>query len=252
MRRAGQGFSSSGRPGACTVHGGDPESAHFFHEVGLGYVSCSPFRIPVARLEAGRVPNPGGTTRGTVRCGPPRHDGAGAAACDAGAASPAPPDRRTAAPCSRPRGRVIRRRCGPVLDGGALGLVRPYFVARTASRMREATPTPHRLGDGAERHRPLGGGRVRTRPRLLPWSEDGRRVHLHTSDPDSLLSRLADEMGEAQLRIGGQVLGAASPFEAPPPVANPRVSRWERPYAGRVPPVEGTPRLPGGRGGERE
>jgi pyruvate,orthophosphate dikinase len=36
-------------------HGGDPESVHFFHEVGLDYVSCSPFRIPVARLEAGRA-----------------------------------------------------------------------------------------------------------------------------------------------------------------------------------------------------
>ena len=32
-----------------------PESVHFFHEVGLDYVSCSPFRIPVARLEAGRA-----------------------------------------------------------------------------------------------------------------------------------------------------------------------------------------------------
>ncbi|WP_329018513.1 pyruvate, phosphate dikinase [Streptomyces sp. NBC_00690] len=41
--------------GVCGEHGGDPESVHFFHEVGLDYVSCSPFRIPVARLEAGRA-----------------------------------------------------------------------------------------------------------------------------------------------------------------------------------------------------
>jgi pyruvate,orthophosphate dikinase len=41
--------------GVCGEHGGDPESVHFFHRVGLDYVSCSPFRIPVARLEAGRV-----------------------------------------------------------------------------------------------------------------------------------------------------------------------------------------------------
>jgi pyruvate,orthophosphate dikinase len=41
--------------GVCGEHGGDPESIHFFHEVGLDYVSCSPFRIPVARLEAGRA-----------------------------------------------------------------------------------------------------------------------------------------------------------------------------------------------------
>ncbi|MEU0128906.1 pyruvate, phosphate dikinase [Streptomyces sp. NPDC006289] len=41
--------------GICGEHGGDPESVHFFHEAGLDYVSCSPFRIPVARLEAGRA-----------------------------------------------------------------------------------------------------------------------------------------------------------------------------------------------------
>jgi pyruvate,orthophosphate dikinase len=41
--------------GICGEHGGDPESVHFFHEVGLDYVSCSPFRVPVARLEAGRA-----------------------------------------------------------------------------------------------------------------------------------------------------------------------------------------------------
>jgi pyruvate,orthophosphate dikinase len=41
--------------GVCGEHGGDPESVHFFHDVGLDYVSCSPFRVPVARLEAGRA-----------------------------------------------------------------------------------------------------------------------------------------------------------------------------------------------------
>ncbi|QPP08986.1 pyruvate, phosphate dikinase [Streptomyces bathyalis] len=41
--------------GVCGEHGGDPDSVHFFHDVGLDYVSCSPFRIPVARLEAGRA-----------------------------------------------------------------------------------------------------------------------------------------------------------------------------------------------------
>ena len=51
----------AGRPGrtcklgVCGEHGGDPDSVHFFHEVGLDYVSCSPFRVPVARLEAGRA-----------------------------------------------------------------------------------------------------------------------------------------------------------------------------------------------------
>ncbi len=41
--------------GICGEHGGDPDSIHFFEEVGLDYVSCSPFRLPVARLEAGRA-----------------------------------------------------------------------------------------------------------------------------------------------------------------------------------------------------
>ena len=41
--------------GVCGEHGGDPTSIHFFEEVGLDYVSCSPFRVPVARLEAGRA-----------------------------------------------------------------------------------------------------------------------------------------------------------------------------------------------------
>ncbi|MBB6170898.1 pyruvate,orthophosphate dikinase [Nocardiopsis mwathae] len=41
--------------GVCGEHGGDPASVHFFHRLGLDYVSCSPFRVPVARLEAGRA-----------------------------------------------------------------------------------------------------------------------------------------------------------------------------------------------------
>ncbi len=41
--------------GVCGEHGGDPDSIHFFHKAGLDYVSCSPFRVPIARLEAGRA-----------------------------------------------------------------------------------------------------------------------------------------------------------------------------------------------------
>jgi phosphoenolpyruvate synthase/pyruvate phosphate dikinase len=54
----GAGFPRA-RPGlkvgVCGEHGGDPDSIHFFHDAGLDYVSCSPFRVPVARLEAGRA-----------------------------------------------------------------------------------------------------------------------------------------------------------------------------------------------------
>ena len=43
------------RLGICGEHGGDPRSVKFFHRVGLDYVSCSPFRLPVARLAAGQA-----------------------------------------------------------------------------------------------------------------------------------------------------------------------------------------------------
>ena len=49
--------------GVCGEHGGDPDSVHFFNKVGLDYVSCSPFRVPIARLESGRchAKDPGST-----------------------------------------------------------------------------------------------------------------------------------------------------------------------------------------------
>jgi len=41
--------------GVCGEHGGDPASIDFFHRVGLDYVSCSPFRVPIARLAAAQA-----------------------------------------------------------------------------------------------------------------------------------------------------------------------------------------------------
>ena len=41
--------------GICGEHGGDPESIRFCHETGLDYVSCSPFRVPVARVAAAQA-----------------------------------------------------------------------------------------------------------------------------------------------------------------------------------------------------
>ncbi len=51
----GRAMRADLRVGVCGEHGGDPASIHFFHSAGLDYVSCSPFRVPVARLEAGRA-----------------------------------------------------------------------------------------------------------------------------------------------------------------------------------------------------
>ena len=53
--REGRATRPGIRLGVCGEHGGDPDSIHFFHDEGLDYVSCSPFRVPVARLEAGRA-----------------------------------------------------------------------------------------------------------------------------------------------------------------------------------------------------
>ena len=46
--------------GICGEHGGDPSSIEFCHEIGLDYVSCSPFRVPIARLAAAQsnIKNP--------------------------------------------------------------------------------------------------------------------------------------------------------------------------------------------------
>ena len=41
--------------GICGEHGGDPSSVEFCHRIGLDYVSCSPFRVPIARLAAAQA-----------------------------------------------------------------------------------------------------------------------------------------------------------------------------------------------------
>ncbi|GAK50038.1 pyruvate phosphate dikinase [Candidatus Moduliflexus flocculans] len=41
--------------GICGEHGGDPSSVEFCHQIGLTYVSCSPFRVPIARLAAAQA-----------------------------------------------------------------------------------------------------------------------------------------------------------------------------------------------------
>jgi pyruvate,orthophosphate dikinase len=57
--RAGVERGRRSRPelkvGICGEHGGDPDSVAFFHAVGMDYVSCSPFRVPIARLAAAQA-----------------------------------------------------------------------------------------------------------------------------------------------------------------------------------------------------
>jgi pyruvate,orthophosphate dikinase len=53
--RKGRQVKSDLKIGVCGEHGGDPASIHFFHGVGLDYVSCSPYRVPIARLAAAQA-----------------------------------------------------------------------------------------------------------------------------------------------------------------------------------------------------
>jgi len=53
--REGQKAKPAIKLGICGEHGGDPSSIEFFHKVGLAYVSCSPYRVPIARLTAAQV-----------------------------------------------------------------------------------------------------------------------------------------------------------------------------------------------------
>jgi len=51
----GRSVKNNLKIGVCGEHGGDPASIHFFHKTGLNYVSCSPFRVPIARLAAAQA-----------------------------------------------------------------------------------------------------------------------------------------------------------------------------------------------------
>ncbi|MBI3991555.1 MAG: pyruvate, phosphate dikinase, partial [Candidatus Omnitrophica bacterium] len=51
----GRGANSKLKVGICGEHGGDPSSIEFCHKIGLNYVSCSPYRVPIARLAAAQA-----------------------------------------------------------------------------------------------------------------------------------------------------------------------------------------------------
>jgi pyruvate,orthophosphate dikinase len=53
--KLGRGVKPKLKVGVCGEHGGDPQSIHFFNKVGLDYVSCSPYRVPIARLAAAQA-----------------------------------------------------------------------------------------------------------------------------------------------------------------------------------------------------
>ncbi len=53
--RLGRGVRPELKVGICGEHGGEPSSVKFCHRVGMNYVSCSPFRVPIARLAAAQA-----------------------------------------------------------------------------------------------------------------------------------------------------------------------------------------------------
>jgi len=53
--------------GICGEHGGDPSSVEFCYRVGMDYVSCSPYRVPIARLAAAQAAIAGGDKTETMR-----------------------------------------------------------------------------------------------------------------------------------------------------------------------------------------
>jgi len=53
--KGGRNTNAKLKIGICGEHGGDPESVEFCHKIGMNYVSCSPFRVPIARLAAAQA-----------------------------------------------------------------------------------------------------------------------------------------------------------------------------------------------------
>jgi pyruvate,orthophosphate dikinase len=53
--KLGRGSRSDLKVGICGEHGGEPASVKFCHRLGMNYVSCSPFRVPIARLAAAQA-----------------------------------------------------------------------------------------------------------------------------------------------------------------------------------------------------
>ena len=112
----GRGARPDLKMGICGEHGGDPASIRFCHDLGLDYVSCSPFRVPIARLAAAQaeLANPAGRRRAAAKAGAKktRREGRGkqaaakkprgAGALRQGTRRPARPRRRRSA---KPRAR---------------------------------------------------------------------------------------------------------------------------------------------------
>src|SRR5262245_51302949 len=89
--------------GICGEHGGDPASVEFCHRIGLDYVSCSPFRVPIAKLAAAQAAVRGAVARSDRRCPRPAAAGVSGAGRTASPGRCAPGPRGRAPVRTRPR-----------------------------------------------------------------------------------------------------------------------------------------------------
>jgi len=144
--------------GVCGEHGGDPDSVDFFDRVGLDYVSCSPYRVPVARLAAARATLARQREAGAGRQAEP----APAAAATARRSSPAKARRQPAAASPRPAagaGRTSRADAsgrGSAVRGPSAAAAAPRKGPKAARSARRAAP---RAAAGVARSRPGAGTR---------------------------------------------------------------------------------------------
>ncbi|HEY5998652.1 MAG TPA: pyruvate, phosphate dikinase [bacterium] len=132
LMRIGVQLGRGARPGLkigiCGEHGGDPPSIAFCHEIGLNYVSCSPFRVPIARLAAAQaqVANPRGAKAAAKKAAPAKKTGTTKAGAKAVAA-------RTAAP-PKPTAKAAAKKKAPVRKAGPKKAVKKAAAKKPARR----------------------------------------------------------------------------------------------------------------------
>jgi len=149
--------------GVCGEHGGDPDSIAFFASAGLDYVSCSPFRVPIARLAAAQAVMSATPARRPAKSGPRRAKRTTGGAAKRGAAN-----RGAAKRGAAKRGAVKR---GAAKRGAAKRGAAKAVAKRTLARRSAASRTPARR-TAAKRTTATGGARRLSARRRAPT---GRR-----------------------------------------------------------------------------
>jgi pyruvate, orthophosphate dikinase len=184
--------------GVCGEHGGDPASIHTFYDAGLDYVSCSPYRVPVARMAAAQaVIDAGNAPAGSTRAGSTRAGSTRAGSTRAGGA-------RTA------KGRAAKGRAG---KGGAS----KGGASKGGASRRAATKGPARraaTGSAGARRTTANGASRATARRRTSGDGSGQAAKRSPSrrrqaDPPASTS------GSRPSKAAARSLGASRPVKAP-------------------------------------